>query len=533
MAATVGGAWSFAVPLDDSRQATGSTRPLPLEHEAGSVTHERAGKANSIQRRPSAWELQSDTETTKTRRSSMRSTSHASAQRKPSRNALRDANKRDQSRRIEGQVDDSAWIHRDKLAQIEIQEMEEAGIPVRQSRRSMSADPEGSHRRSSRSMSRSGSRRPISHDQNEIVHDEDYAAAYPGQHELDRVRASTISAAAVGDMDGADIDNRSPDEPSTGQSHQRHVLRPSTSRIPIATPNMTTSNTLGRDSPNDTRSRSGSGAWSSKWDEIRKEKGRSNSISSNVLLDDAENERITPPSSANKPSSADDNSPPKARVPKKRSPSGRRPSRPGSSHGNKAGARTPSATGRRPGSSSGQKYPEGEPPWLSTMYKPDPRLPPDQQMLPTHAKRMMQEQWEKEGKTGSIYDRQFNLLNDEQPGKPQPDVPTTPSEGANGPVSSNSVPAPLTVFPPPTTNGNNAWSPTSKGDARSDGKSDSGSPRPGTSGGYRITPTIPDTPAIERPAQSPIKTETPIPRIPDLDEKDEAKPKKACCCVMM
>lgn len=34
--------------------------------------------------------------------------------------------------------------------------------------------------------------------------------------------------------------------------------------------------------------------------------------------------------------------------------------------------------------------PEGEPPWLATMYKPDPRLPPDQQLLPTHAKRMQQ-----------------------------------------------------------------------------------------------------------------------------------------------
>lgn len=32
--------------------------------------------------------------------------------------------------------------------------------------------------------------------------------------------------------------------------------------------------------------------------------------------------------------------------------------------------------------------PEGEPPWLATMYKPDPHLPPDEQMLPTHAKRL-------------------------------------------------------------------------------------------------------------------------------------------------
>ena len=29
------------------------------------------------------------------------------------------------------------------------------------------------------------------------------------------------------------------------------------------------------------------------------------------------------------------------------------------------------------------------------MFKPDPRLPPDQQLLPTHAKKLQQEQWEK------------------------------------------------------------------------------------------------------------------------------------------
>jgi len=32
--------------------------------------------------------------------------------------------------------------------------------------------------------------------------------------------------------------------------------------------------------------------------------------------------------------------------------------------------------------------PEGDAPWLATMFKPDPLLPPDQQMLPTHAKKL-------------------------------------------------------------------------------------------------------------------------------------------------
>ena len=50
------------------------------------------------------------------------------------------------------------------------------------------------------------------------------------------------------------------------------------------------------------------------------------------------------------------------------------------------------------------------------MYKPDPRLPPDQQIIPTHAKRMQQEQWESEGRVGSMYDTDFRLLNTEEMG---------------------------------------------------------------------------------------------------------------------
>ncbi|KAG5945924.1 hypothetical protein E4U53_006662 [Claviceps sorghi] len=57
-------------------------------------------------------------------------------------------------------------------------------------------------------------------------------------------------------------------------------------------------------------------------------------------------------------------------------------------------------------------HPEGEPPWVFDAYKPDPRLPPDQQLLPTVAKRLRQEQWEKEGKFGDAYDKDFRPLND-------------------------------------------------------------------------------------------------------------------------
>ncbi|KAI5300541.1 hypothetical protein KEM56_002373 [Ascosphaera pollenicola] len=52
----------------------------------------------------------------------------------------------------------------------------------------------------------------------------------------------------------------------------------------------------------------------------------------------------------------------------------------------------------------------GDPPWLASSFRPDPRLPPEQQILPTHAKKMLQEQWAKEGKTGLLYDKSFAPL---------------------------------------------------------------------------------------------------------------------------
>lgn len=55
--------------------------------------------------------------------------------------------------------------------------------------------------------------------------------------------------------------------------------------------------------------------------------------------------------------------------------------------------------------------PEGvEPPWAVASYKPDPRLPPDQQIIPTVAKRLAQEKWEREGAFASVYDPKLRPL---------------------------------------------------------------------------------------------------------------------------
>jgi hypothetical protein len=45
-------------------------------------------------------------------------------------------------------------------------------------------------------------------------------------------------------------------------------------------------------------------------------------------------------------------------------------------------------------------------------YRPDPRLPPEKQIIPTVAKRLQQEKWEQDGTFGTAYDKDFRPLND-------------------------------------------------------------------------------------------------------------------------
>ncbi|KAK0719857.1 hypothetical protein B0H67DRAFT_167439 [Lasiosphaeris hirsuta] len=82
-------------------------------------------------------------------------------------------------------------------------------------------------------------------------------------------------------------------------------------------------------------------------------------------------------------------------------------------------------SGERELSIGSSKQMEGEPPWMVSAYRPDPRLPPDQQLLPTVARRLQQEKWEREGKFGNVYDREFRPLTDEgflKPPEPEPEA---------------------------------------------------------------------------------------------------------------
>lgn len=553
MAQTTSGQWSY--PLEETN---GNARRPPKRNDAFG-SQERGQSAHretkTMRQAPSdPYNVMSDSEEVKQRRVSLKA-NNSTTSRKRSRNTLRNWN---QDTHVD-YVDDSAWIHRDKLAEIEIQEMEEAGIYVRPSRRSMSQGP-GASARSSRSASRS--RIPINDEPpNEPVPDRSHNASYADY--TDKPLPSTPIANEREQEFNPHIDTefRTPEEVAAEQGSIRtQVPRPSTSRIPISkmSPVPVPSNVIGRDSPLP-RSRHGSGAGSGNWDEMQyARRARSSSIGSQVILDE-EAMRTPPESGSSNKQSSTENSPPKARVPSKTTPKSRgrkgsTPSstdRPGSSYGKD---RKTSMTSQRPGSRAGssqkpvrpstshQHAPEGDPPWIDSMYKPDPRLPPDQQMLPTHAKRMMQEQWEKEGKSGTAYDRDLNPLNSKElPSpklKPKPlNMPSTENQStsSNSPSKlSQRWQQPDSLTTPNSTN-MTTWPLT----PRSDRDDPPPSPRPGTSGGLKLTPKIPTPPPIEKSASGPewstMQPQTSTFRVPELDEKQEAEPKKggcACCVVM-
>ncbi|GAB1734844.1 hypothetical protein NU195Hw_g925t1 [Hortaea werneckii] len=465
-AATMTNSWAHAVPLDETN---GYPPPPRAESMRSSDSRPTSQHRRLSARRRSDFHLPSDAEPA----AAVRASSRASNMRKRSRNALREdldgsnsngnsSSKQHPRSRAE---ESSAWIHRDKLAEIEIREMEEAGIHVRQSRRSESRGPADrkQERGSSRSMSRSelyrrGSRdRGDGEDEGDEGEEPTLSPHYASFDEFSRrKRVSTIPA--VEDEEEAeeaayeqrpfdhnlDSDFRTPEEIEAERAaHRQRITRPSTSRLPVSkvSPVPVPQTVIGRDSPLP-RSRNGSGAWSGHWDDQHyARRARSGSVGSQVMLEDsaADTTAATYPTyySSSRPTSShlhgganESHHPRKARVPSRPGPTSGGPrkvsnttttvptpggtatSRPGSSSTKQprqlstsnrqrpASSHKKTSPGRRP-STSQHNRPEGEAPWIAGMYKPDPRLPQDQQMLPTHAKRMMLEQQAKAGGAAS------------------------------------------------------------------------------------------------------------------------------------
>ncbi|CAI4212932.1 unnamed protein product [Parascedosporium putredinis] len=292
----------------------------------------------------------------------------------------------------ETKEDDSKWIHRDKLAIIESQELQAAGIILPRhrmpSRARRAHDGSGPGRASDASLDRAGT---------------------------SRSRANSISDHRPTEIEIPEWDLRLPDE-VIAEANKGFMtptgLGKGATRIPVAklSPAPIPVDYLERDSPS---ARKASG------DELGK---NGDSISHCCACEAIRDGRLTQKGSG-----------------PTRRPSGRAAStgRPKTRSGpNKDST---SSAGTRPSTRSGDfstatRQPEGDPPWLVSAYQPDPRLPPDQQLLPTVARRLQQERWEKEGKFGNVYDKEFRPLTDDgflQPpekreveskqGEPEPD----------------------------------------------------------------------------------------------------------------
>ena len=391
----------------------------------------------------------------------------------------------------------SRWIHRDKLAKIESEELQQAGIILprtrarsKSSRRDASREQQGNGKRSEQTQQRQ------------------------------RIDASPNEAEeAVEDKESWEL--RTPEEAAEDQGDPYEKLngKQGISRIPVCktSPSPIALTHLERDTP--IRRRMSSGIPGEEeglpYSKIR---GRSHSIK--PLQETTANSTPTPTPA---PVSA------KKSVPE--SPVKKTAGRVTSTSANRSASSTQrpktrsgrDVSGARPHTRSGEVgavsalRPEGDPPWLASMYKPDPMLPPDQQLLPTVAKRLQQEQWEREGKFGTAYDTQFRPLNDEQLKPPSEPTVLPKMEVPEQKVEENDQEKdaqwPLRPLPP-----------------RSPAPSIGSGGRPGTAGGqtYSVMPKIHT--GIPQ-GVGPLPSSRPPIRVQDAPEE---RKKGGCgCCVVM
>jgi len=302
----------------------------------------------------------------------------------------------------------SRWIHKDKLEMIEIEELQRnSGSRPTSTVQAADGIKDDKHHRTSSHL---GS------DDDEEIHGPEF-------YEL-----------------------RTPEELAAEQSQEVHDLRkgfrrnPSYSRIPLASmsPHPIPQQFIERTTPLPRTAVTPNGSDDGHTMVMPSFRKRSYSAGSAMLLDDRE----STPTGQGTPAPLSN--------PKSRNVAS--PSRPG-----KTASRTNSMAGKqrtrsnpqlnhRPGTSashlshgpppgSSHKKPEGQPPWALSSYKPDPSLPPDQQIIPTLAKRLQQEQWERDGVYATVYDRDMRPLKvgsapveAEKPVATQPERPESPKE---------------------------------------------------------------------------------------------------------
>ncbi|KAI0095938.1 hypothetical protein F4814DRAFT_443390 [Daldinia grandis] len=381
----------------------------------------------------------------------------------------------------------SKWIHRDKLARIENQELQAAGIVLPKPRAH-------SRPRRDRSPDKANGRR---------------RGTDASEHPVARSRKnSELSLERFNDIESPACDLRLPEEIAEDPGEYWVKSDASKSRIPVAkiSPAPIPVDYIERDAP---AMRKPGFSMPDEDPSISLPKSRLRSGSSNALDNISKiqpTKRAVTEGSPKKTSTGAK----KGTTSAKTTSQGRPKTRAGQAPRNGSTTRPTTRSGELSPSMT-KSAPEGEPPWMISAYKPDPRLPPDQQLLPTVAKRLQQEKWEQEGKFGNIYDKEFRPLNDEGFLKP-PEVekPKETEEGQQG-----------------------EWP------LRPGAKSPNAS-RPGTSS-YSTMPKIQGTPAASSlasppSAQQPQVQTTQNPRVPtEVEEPEEEKPNKSgCgCCVVM
>ena len=299
-------------------------------------------------------------------------------------------------------VEESNWIHRDKLAIIESREMQAAGI-----------SPSAIIRSSSKSRHRREKSDTIGVEQDEVPQ--------VRENKKRRVKHITKDEEPEEEIPLNKFDVRTPQEiaaesyqeRSTSPIYRQQTPRSSSSKIPLprSSPMPLPQEYLERTTPLP-RKRNASGTWSGGDEDgiaYNRLRSRGDSVGSQTLLDDGVGGQIpSSPTGGFQPLSG--NSPTKAKNGgAQKQLHGRKSSISNSTSGQKprsaSSGASPSTPLQRPKSRSGLEprpptavnRPEGEPPWLKDMYKPDPRLPPDQQLLPTHAKRLQEQSRRQDG----------------------------------------------------------------------------------------------------------------------------------------
>lgn len=433
----------------------------------------------------------------------------------------------------------SAWIHRDKLARIESQEMAAAGFGV----------PRTSHRRQSRSDNRSASR---SASRNAASRNQTSQLAFSGESDVPKVPEfeEQTEAGANQDQEFDDYEEMLREEPRVDRNmFSRSLPRPTVSRIPVAraSPAPLSQNAVERDSPLPR-------SMSSPLGDSASSRHRSRSLGNPAMVAEPTSTRSAMPSKPRPRSSHIQDSPSatdspslstrttqsltaatRAKAMNKTTVGGsvgrktipRTASKARNTSPKDSPVRRPTSGSTRSRPTSIHNRPEGEAPWVATMYKPDPMLPPDQQMLPTHAKRAMQGGSDSADEADQSYPLNIDSLSDEELARigalPSPESAKQANTTTSGQQGTNTIPPP--------------WPLKS---IKSDARSQTGSAK-GPSGGYTITPKIappiapPKSP--KPPANQPhtiSSVNSGVQRVPDLDEKEDGKKKKsAACCIVM